>query len=119
MVTALVVDDVLKNRRLYEKHLCSLGLEVKLAENGLIALDVLRANKIDVIFLDYNMPLMNGFEFLEELPKSSRTEIPVIMISTDIRASQIAVISKGAWDWLPKPSTLQMLKQTLQAYKVI
>jgi DNA-binding NtrC family response regulator len=89
--------------------------------SALIALRQLesRALTADVIFLDLNMPLMNGQQFLSELNKRKElNQIPVIILST---ASNIETINEtkalGAVNFITKPSNFKELKIVL--FKVL
>jgi CheY-like chemotaxis protein len=82
------------------------------------ALDKLKNNETapDVIFLDLNMPVMNGFQFLAEV-KNDRTlkDIPVIILSTSsvpITIQQTKAL--GAVDFITKPNNFAALKRILQ-----
>ncbi|KFF06460.1 response regulator [Flavobacterium reichenbachii] len=72
----------------------------------------------DVIFLDLNMPIMSGLEFLTEIKKEVRLkEIPIIIFST----SQLEDIIKeakrsGAEDFISKPNNFNDLKRILSSY---
>jgi CheY-like chemotaxis protein len=70
----------------------------------------------DVIFLDLNMPIMNGKQFLAELKKNETLkEIPVIILSTSAHAETIRETKAlGAMDFITKPSSFTDLKNILQ-----
>lgn len=72
--------------------------------------------KPNLIFLDVNMPIMNGWECLKSLKEDERyKEIPVIMISTSSHKEDIdSAITKGALCYFVKPNTYNELKEVLQ-----
>ena len=76
----LIVEDESDVRRLFAIGLNQRGFEVKLASNGLEAVERITAEKPDVILLDWIMPLMDGHEVLSRLGQSD-SAIPVIVIS--------------------------------------
>ena len=80
--TVLCVDDNAGIRKLYEALLSEYGYEVLAANNGRHALHVFqsKANEIDAVILDYEMPEMNGLELAARLKRRDPT-LPVIMIS--------------------------------------
>jgi CheY-like chemotaxis protein len=87
----LLVDDdkdcIFFHQRLLKKLACAERIEV--ATDGMMALDFLKAERIppSIIFLDINMPGMDGWEFLKEyekLPESERAKIVVIMLSSSL-----------------------------------
>lgn len=77
------------------------------AENGKEALDILAANadKVSLILLDVMMPVMDGYTFLDHLKNDQRLSlIPVIvMTQSDAETDEIAALSHGATDFVPKP----------------
>lgn len=83
------------------------------AENGKVALDYLRAHstEISVILLDVNMPVMNGYEFLEEFKKDDILNmIPVLMLtSDDSKQEEAKCLNAGASDFVAKPFQPQVL----------
>ena len=82
--TILAVDDSASVRKMVQFTLESKGLQAKVAENGLEALEVLKHHIIDAIILDINMPKMNGLEFLQIVKSQGEyATIPVIMLTTE------------------------------------
>jgi len=113
----LVVDDNEMNRDLLSRHLRREGYSVDMAENGLQALEIIRAKKFDLMLSDIMMPGMNGFELLQHI-RSDPTlrDIPVIMISAlDEMAGVVRCIEAGAEDYLPKPFEPVLLKARINA----
>ena len=81
------------------------GYEVVQAENGVEGLDMATSEKPDVILLDINMPIMDGFETLDHLKENEKLkEIPVIMITANNQEDhQVKAFEAGAADYIPKP----------------
>jgi CheY-like chemotaxis protein len=90
-------------------------IDLQLAKDGLDAIRLLhKLPEVDIIFLDINMPLMNGFECLSEIRKQSRT-VPVIMLSTsntEHHVSQAKLL--GANGFITKPALLSRYRQTIK-----
>jgi len=85
-----------------------------LADSAEAGLKVIKQQSVDVIFLDYNMPGMNGFEFIEELRQDvDRREIPIVMMSTDMMINQLAVSQGLAQAWIIKRATVKMVENIL------
>lgn len=113
--TILVVDDARLNRDLLVRALSNLGYATVQAENGQLALDILETAegpRIDVILLDIEMPVMDGYEALARIKSDPRLrELPVIVISAvDALDSIVRCIEMGATDYLPKPFKTSILK---------
>lgn len=85
--TFLIVDDSSIVRQVIIKSLGMTQLDFNTplqAENGQQALDLLKNNWVDLIFLDINMPVMNGMQFMEELrADGDLKDLPVIIVSTE------------------------------------
>ena len=101
----LVVDDNRLNRLLLTRALEQQGHYVSNAENGRIAMEMLRSQRFDVLLLDIDMPEMNGFEVLEALLSDNQLrDIPVIMTSASDELDRVVkCIEMGAEDYLVKP----------------
>jgi class 3 adenylate cyclase len=113
----LVVDDTEMNRDM----LCSLleadGHKSAVAENGRLALEILKAKPFDLVLLDVMMPEMNGYQVLEHVKSdSSLRDIPVIVLSAlDEIGSVVRCIELGAEDYLPKPFDPVLLRARIGA----
>lgn len=108
----LVVDDELDNRVMMRYFLESWGYEVTLAGNGAEALEKVRTEPPDLVLLDLEMPVMNGFETCDRLKTNPSTEnIPVIMFTgLEKTEDKVKGIRKGADDYVVKtvdPEELQ------------
>ena len=83
--TVLVVDDIENNRRFLTEALRQLDLKVHAAENGEIALLLIEKVKPNLIITDIRMPIMNGFDLLEEIRKNvNYKDLPVVATSASV-----------------------------------
>ncbi len=93
-------------------------LQCETAKNGKIALDKLIKSKAlpDIIFLDLNMPIMNGFDFFVKIKKEEElNKIPVGILSTsNIKRDKELAKELGAKFFLTKPNDIQVLQKKLQ-----
>jgi two-component system cell cycle response regulator len=101
----LVVDDVAANVRLLTARLEAEYFEVRSAMNGLQALEMAVAERVDLILLDVVMPDMSGFEVCARLKSDPATaHIPIVMVTAlDNPADRITGLESGADDFLTKP----------------
>src|SRR5678815_1341392 len=113
----LVVDDNRVNRLLLTRALEQNDHHVSNAENGRIAMEMLRSKPYDVILLDIDMPEMNGFEVLEALLEDEELRyIPVIMTSASDELDRVVkCIEMGAEDYLVKPLNPILLRARVNA----
>jgi signal transduction histidine kinase len=113
----LVVDDNELNRDLLARHLDRLGHTVALAHHGRQALDMLRAHAYDALLLDIMMPVVDGYQVLEQIKADPQLRhLPVIMLSAvNDLDSVVRCIELGADDYLFKPFKPQLLKARLSA----
>ena len=100
----LIVDDGRSNRLKMSLAVKNLGHTVVTAENGLIALQKLSEQQFDLVLLDIEMPVMDGFGVLTQMrEKQELRDIPVIVISAAGEMDNIVrAIELGAQDFLPK-----------------
>jgi CheY-like chemotaxis protein len=118
--TALIIDDSATARSVLKHQLTKLGLEVLSAESGESALQLLKTDHPDVIFLDHVMPGMDGFEVLESLKNQDSTEsIPVIMYTSQAATSYAQKAkSLGALGVLPKQVNAERVRLILDRTKL-
>ena len=118
-VNALVIDDLKENRQHFHMILMELGIHVYLAESGEEGLKFVKEHPIDVIFLDYWMPGMNGFQFIDACCSLSHgKDIPVIMISSNLVINQTAIMKGMAQAWLTKCASKRMVENALKSLKI-
>ncbi len=115
----MIVDDSPAMRSFIKRTILIGGLEVgscREAGNGEEALSLLRGHVVDVILTDYNMPIMDGEQFVENLQRSDELRhVPVIVISTDSTQSRMSRLqSLGVHGYLCKPFTPEELAQMLR-----
>jgi CheY-like chemotaxis protein len=107
----LIVEDNSDVRRLYAIGLNQRGFEVKLAANGAEAVERIKAEKPDVVLLDWVMPLMDGGEVLHKLNENGSRSVPVIVISGQPAPEEIDPRIRC---WLTKPVTIEELVEAIQ-----
>jgi two-component system chemotaxis response regulator CheY len=113
---ALVIDDSRAIRRILVKTLKELDIEVVEAGHGQEALDKLEAGEeVDLIMVDWNMPEMNGYDFIVAVRAQEKfNEVPIMMVTTESEMSQMTrAIEAGATEYLMKPFTKEMIAEKL------
>jgi two-component system chemotaxis response regulator CheY len=113
----LVVDDFSTMRRIVRGLLKEMGCEnVEEADNGIHALEALRASKFDFVVSDINMPEMNGFELLKSIKADSALKrLPVLMVTAEARKEDIVLAAQsGAAGYIVKPFTKATLEDKVQ-----
>jgi CheY-like chemotaxis protein/HPt (histidine-containing phosphotransfer) domain-containing protein len=112
----LVVEDQALNREVAEGMLAALGLQVATAANGQQALDVLAAESFDLVLMDCQMPVMDGFSATAELLLREGTGrlMPVIALTANATSEgRAACLAAGMDDYLAKPFTRAALHALL------
>ena len=110
----LVVEDDARSRELLVRYLSAKGHAVATAEDGSRALESVAASEPDLVLLDGNLPVMDGWAVLEALRKFSR--VPVIMVTVrDATRDKLAGLGLGADDYITKPFDLRELEARIQA----
>lgn len=106
----LIIDDCQDVRQVFSRFLLRNGYEVETANDGRSGLELLQSSKPDLVFLDIDMPLMNGLEVQAEMNRLG-IATPVIII-TGYSSMQTAVLTirSGAYDYLTKPVDFARLK---------
>ncbi|MDH3857701.1 MAG: response regulator, partial [Gammaproteobacteria bacterium] len=115
----LVVDDVPVNLIVVERMLDSIGYQVETATNGLEALEAVKTKHFDLIFMDIQMPEMDGYEAtlrIRELDPETGC-IPIVAITANTQdGDRVACIEAGMNDYIAKPFVKKQLVALLDRY---
>ncbi|MEO5798036.1 MAG: response regulator [Gemmatimonadales bacterium] len=113
---AMVIDDSRAMRGILRRMLVEAGLEVIEAANGREALDRLHAGELcDVALVDWNMPEMNGLEFVMAVRADPRfTAMRLMMVTTETEMHQVMrALEAGADEYVMKPFTVDVVRDKL------
>lgn len=78
-------------------------VDISFAENGAKAIDAIKAGKADILFLDLNMPVMDGFSVLEEIQKQDLNTLTIVVSGDVQQSTREKVLDLGALEFIPKP----------------
>jgi len=112
----LVVDDFSTMRRIVKNQLRELGFSnIREADDGSSALDVLKVTHIDFVVTDWNMPGMAGIDLLKTIRADDRLKhLPVLMVTAEAKREQIIEAAQsGVNGYVVKPFTAQSLKEKI------
>jgi two-component system chemotaxis response regulator CheY len=114
----LLVDDSAMMRKVVSRTLKMAGLEfeqVLEAGDGAEALICLRANNVELIMCDINMPVMNGLELLQRIKEENlAVGVPIVMVTTEGSEPQVRqAILAGAKGYIRKPFSADHIKNSV------
>lgn len=118
----LVVDDMEDNREIVEKLLKRFGAEKKekceifSAANGQEAIDITSKERIDLIFMDINMPVMNGLEATKIIKKSCPDTMIIVVSSEHDEDVKVEILQAGAEDYINKPFSPAIMMSRFSNY---
>jgi two-component system chemotaxis response regulator CheY len=117
-IRALVVDDsaIMRKmvmRALRESRLANFSFTE--AEDGAVALEKFDPNQIDMLFVDWNMPNMNGIELIEKIRSTEAKRTPIVMVTTESTMGKVeqAMDEAGVDQYIAKPFTTDDLQNRL------
>ena len=115
---ALVIDDSRAMRKIIAKILVGLNYEILEAQHGLEGLEQLEkhASEIDVVLVDWNMPEMNGIEFVDEVrSRQEYADHKLVMVTTETEPTRMArALMSGVDEFVMKPFTEEILVEKLR-----
>ncbi len=112
----LIVDDFSTMRRIVRGLLKEMGCnQAEEAEDGAVALNMLKGQRFDFVVCDINMPNMNGFELLKAMKADDNLKgIPVLMVTAEARKEDIVLAAQsGAAGYIVKPFTKATLEEKI------
>jgi two-component system chemotaxis response regulator CheY len=113
----LVVDDFATMRKVVRNLLKQVGYEnISEAEDGAIALRVLKSQKVDFVISDWNMPNMNGLELLKAVrADGDLSKTPFLMVTAEaLQENVIAAVKAGVSNYIVKPFTAEVLNEKIK-----
>ena len=110
--TVLIVDDSGLNLRV-AMNILKEHFEVMCANSGPAAFEVMKKQIPDLILLDYHMPIMDGFQFIEKMRETEEyKDIPIIMLTADDdRDTEVRGFQAGVMDFIAKPFVNEIMIQ--------
>jgi PAS domain S-box-containing protein len=109
-INVLVVEDIALNQLLMRTLLDDFGFNCDIASNGKIAIEKLRLKQYDIILMDLQMPVMNGFETTEYIRKTLNSNVPILALTADVTTVDLAKCKVvGMNDYVSKPVDERLL----------
>lgn len=116
-IKILVVEDITLNQLLMRTILNDYGFECDIAPNGKLAVDLLANKAFDIILMDLQMPLMNGFEATEYIRNTLKLTIPIIALTADVTTVDLEKCrAVGMNDYIAKPVDERLLYQKIMNF---
>ncbi|OAN11530.1 hybrid sensor histidine kinase/response regulator [Photobacterium jeanii] len=112
----LVVEDTVVNQKVAKMMLEKMGVEVTIAANGLIGVEMFDQQTFDLILMDCQMPVMDGFEATRNIRQHEEAgkHIPIIALTANVvKEEKEKCFEAGMDDFLAKPVNQKLLKETL------
>ncbi|MFC6222842.1 PAS domain S-box protein [Hymenobacter artigasi] len=116
-VKILVVEDIALNQLLMKTLLEDFGFEMEVAGNGQIAIEKLRTTPFDIVLMDLQMPVMNGFDATEYIRKELKLTVPIIALTADVTTVDVEKCKAvGMNDYISKPIDDKLLYSKIIKY---
>ncbi len=113
----LIVDDIDINRLVATTILSNYGAITLEAANGSEAIDVIKEETIDLVLMDIQMPIMNGFEASQFIRQNITTELPIIALTANaIKGDNEKCFEAGMNDYISKPFKEEDLLKTISIW---
>lgn len=116
----LIAEDVDINQLVIKKHMQKFGFSADFAENGKIAIEKLRTGSYDIVLMDMQMPVMDGYEAIRIIRKDFPepvNRIPIISITASVMGeAPLKCLEAGANDYVPKPYDIKDLRKKMEKW---
>jgi CheY-like chemotaxis protein/HPt (histidine-containing phosphotransfer) domain-containing protein len=118
----LIVEDYPANQLLAKRFLESVGCRVAMANNGLEAVEALKKKAYDIVFMDCQMPVMDGYQATMEIRRleseaEANRHIPIVALTAHaLTGDRAKCLTAGMDEWVTKPFTRQEINEALQKW---
>lgn len=119
---ALIIDDAKTMRAVLKRIVSGLGFETFEAGDGAEGLTRLQQlGMVDLILVDWNMPIMNGFEFIcFARDEKNYEKIPIIVVTTEIETANVSkALEAGANEYVMKPFTDEIMIEKIRSLGIL
>ena len=113
----LVVDDFATMRKIIRNCLKQIGFEdIVEAEDGSVALQVLKNDKVGLVVTDWNMPNISGLELLRQIRQHPKmAQVPVLMVTAEgMKENVLEAVKSGVNNYVVKPFTAEVLQEKIE-----
>jgi PAS domain S-box-containing protein len=114
----LLVEDNPINQKVAQRIIKNIGYSIDIAENGLVALDLLKQKKYDLIFMDIQMPEMDGLRATKIILDTYKDKSPVIIAMTAavMKGDKERCLEAGMSDYIPKPVLPEVVYKAIKKW---
>jgi CheY-like chemotaxis protein len=115
----LIAEDHPVNRKVTSRQLAKFGIHADTVENGRLAVDAVAANEYDLVFMDCQMPVMDGFEATGEIRRreTGKQHTPIVALTANALAGdRQRCLDAGMDDYIAKPVSLSDLERVVRLY---
>lgn len=116
MMRILLAEDNPVNQMITKRIVEKLGTIVDIAQNGMIAVEMAQQQKYDLIFMDINMPIMNGRDAVKELRHLGFT-LPIVALTAEVNELQSEVNPNGFTELVAKPVSLTQIEMVVNKFR--
>lgn len=118
-LSVLVAEDNAINQLIMKRLLLGMGHQVEIANDGMEAVSKAKASRYDLIFMDIQMPNLNGFEAAEAIRAECGREVPIIALTANAFPEDVARGEQvGMNSFLAKPCTRDELRETIERWTI-
>ena len=113
----LVAEDNPVNQKVVIGMLKKLGFSADIANNGVEVMDALSKSHYELIFMDCQMPVMDGYEATKAIRDSDSKDIPIVALTANaMPGDEEKCLSVGMDAYIAKPLSIKMIQKTLEKY---
>ena len=112
----LIVEDNIINQKVFSSILKQIGYKCKIANNGKEALSILEDKSINLVFMDIQMPIKDGYETVTEMRYSKDNRIVIAVTANTMENDEIKCFASGMNDYIPKPFNKEQIIDMLNKW---